>query len=151
MELLDLASIYSAPDLATDVVEIPEWPDKTGAPGKIRFRQMSADRNIKMARTVDALKDATNKKYGMPILIIFGAVDENDQMLWQLPSEELPEYLPALQAACDKLMEKNFKVLNRLQKRLMKLNSLDDTGKETIKKDSSEGETAGSPSASQES
>lgn len=107
MKLLTKDAILGADDLRTVDEPVPEWPDETGAAGIVRFRQMSAEESMKITN----LMIGEVGKDGMFIMLVASAIDDAGNPLFTM------EDVPALR-------KKNFKVLDRLQRVALRLNSM---------------------------
>lgn len=118
MKLLTREAILAAEDIKIDTVTVPEWPDAEGQPGLVRLRQMSAEESMGLTRLMvgDAGKD------GMYIMLVASAIDEEGNPLFTM------EDVPALR-------KKNFKVLDRLQRIALSMNSMLGDSGVALKKD----------------
>ncbi len=133
--LLTAASILAAADLAEETVEIPEWPNEDGTPGKLRLLQMTAAENIqwtKDMRDEDPGKGGPELENGMFLMLVYCAVDAEGKKLFALGDIVA-------------LSQKNFHVIDRLQRVGMKLNKMSTSARDELGKASAEEATEGSP------
>lgn len=115
--VLSAMDILGAADLDVAKEVIPEWPGPDGQPGTILLRQLSAEDSISMNTEIEkAPKD------GMFIILVYCAVDENGAALFTSDS------IPALR-------KKSLRVLNRLQRAALRVNSMTAATEVAIKKD----------------
>lgn len=109
-KLLSKESILRAEDLKVVDERVAEWPDTDGQPGVVRFRQMSADESMKITKLMVGESGAD----GMFIILVASAIDEAGEPLFTM------EDIAALRG-------KSMKVLNRLQRVCLRLNSMIDS------------------------
>lgn len=114
--MLSKTAIFGAPDLKTEDATVPEWPDESGSPGIVRFKQMTAEQQSALNKKIE-----NNPDDGMYLMIIASAIDADGKPLFT------EEDIPALK-------QKSMRVLNRLQNICLRLNSLRDT-EVALKKD----------------
>lgn len=122
-KVLSAGDVFAAEDLAIELFPVPEWG------GDITLKQMDAFTTTEMTKAVEA-----NRELGMYIVIVFTARNANGTPMFTMEDVE-------------KLKQKNFNLLNRLQMACLKLNS---SGKET-KNVLSEAPTGASPTDSPKS
>lgn len=123
-KVLTAADVFAAKDLAEDLVPVPEWG------GDIKLKQMNAAETMAMTKDMEA-----NKGDGMFIILVHTARAEDDSHLFT--HEQI-----------DRLREKNFNILNFLQRKALSLNRMGGVETVALKKDSSEAVTGDSPTAS---
>ena len=149
-QLLSAAGILGVPDLKSKTMEIPEWPNPDGSPGRLRLLQMSAERQILFHDVLEGRP----KEDGMFILPIFCAVDEQDLLLFPVgdlhsPDEETAASAhEALAGYIAALRKKNFNVMARIQSECLALNGTGKVAKEVAKNASGEAGSDASPTSS---
>lgn len=126
MKLLTRDDIFAASDLQHEDIPVPEWG------GSIRLRQLDAEALMQM--TADMLLPE-NKDKGMFIILTRCAVDNEMHTIFT-------------EADIERLRKKNMRVMDRLQRLAMLLNSMDPEAGVAIKKALSEAATAASPTDS---
>lgn len=115
--VLSATDIFGADDLESTKETVPEWRGPDGEPGTIILRQLSAEESISMNEEIEkAPKD------GMFIILVRCAVDENGAQLFT--SESIPA-----------LRKKSMRVLNRLQRAALRVNSMTTATEVALKKD----------------
>ena len=131
--LLSAASILAASDLVEETVEVPEWPNEDGTPGRIRFLQMTADENIQWTKDMaDEAIGGPAGENGMFLMVVYSAVDADGKRLFTL--EDII-----------RLRAKSFHVIHRLQQVAMRLNQMSSQAREELGKVLAEEATEGSP------
>lgn len=126
--LLSASSIFGAVDLKEDVVEVPEWG------GSVRLVQMSAAESMQLTRDMATQEGADN---GMYLMLIYSARNADSTRIFS-PDEADPEQPNApvkWTKAIEQLKQKNFYVLDMLQRRALTLNAMTVPAKEALKKD----------------
>ena len=118
MGLLSASRILDSVDLPTVDEPVPEWPDETGQPGVIRFRQLSAEDMTLLTKEMDNGKGDD----GMYLIIVRSAIDADGNKLFT--DDDIA-----------KLKGKSLHVLNRLQRVCLKLNDMTPEAKAALKKD----------------
>lgn len=124
--LLSAKEILDVADFQEVTVDIPEWR------GSVRLRSLTA---ADAAKYVDSVRN--NAQDSAIMLFALSCVDERGQRIFTYDD------LPALR-------EKQFRVILRLQNRLLELNGLRDSAKteEIAKNDSGEADSGDLPTAS---
>ena len=134
--LLSADRILAAADLAEETVEVPEWPNEDGTPGLIRLQQMTADENIQWTKDMQDQspeKGGFEGENGMFLMLIYCAKDvEGNRLFTSL------DVITALR-------QKNFFVLDRLQRVGIRLNHMSTEARDALKKASPDPVTEGSP------
>lgn len=132
--LLSADQILAAPDLDEETVEVPEWPNEDGSPGHVRIQQMTADENIAWTKDMQNPDIAGPEgENGMFVMLVYSAKDANGDRVF------------ASLDVVQQLRQKNFHVLDRLQRVGIRLNRMSTTAREELKKDSGGTATEGSP------
>jgi len=131
MTLLTAVDILGSEDLVSEEVEVPEWPDSKGQPGRIRLRQLNAEESMRLTEEM-LLKE--NEKAGMFIMLVRCAVNEDGSRVFT------EEDIPALK-------KKSFRVLERLQRVALRLQSMDKQSEVALKNVSSEAASVASHSS----
>lgn len=104
--VLSKSDILGADDLKIERVPVPEWPGKDGQPGIIVLRQMSAAESMAITKLM-----IDNSTDGMFIILAASAIDDNGERLFTMDDIEA-------------LRGKSMKVLDRLQRACLRLNSM---------------------------
>jgi len=130
--LLSADQINAADDLAYVDESVPEWKDAEGKPGVVRLRQMPANDGMELSAEMDI---QANVRDGMYVILVYCAVDENNNRLYPTPPRTDPTYNDIMQGHITKLKRKSMFVLNRLQKTCLKLNGMSKDGGVALKKD----------------
>lgn len=117
--LLSAAQIFSAADLAFEVVELPEWN------GSIRVVEMSAADSVLFS----GIMDATKNELGMYLIIVFTARDDDGNRLFA--GDTVDEIMPHIEA----LKKKSIHVLMRVQQAALRVNKMGVKEQAVLKKD----------------
>jgi len=144
---LSAAEVLESTDLEFEDSIVPEWKKKNGEPGTIQLYQLPADELMIMN---DLMTKPEYKNDGMFIILVFCARDpESGDRLFPIPMDGTEDELKeALGKHVSRLKKKSMRVLNRLQRIAMRLNAMTKASEVTLKKDSSEAGTGGSPTVS---
>jgi hypothetical protein len=135
--VLTAEDIGSLDDLPAKRVEIPEWP-KNGRPGVFYLRKMSASNSAKFTKMMSEEKTESNlDSEGMYKILVFTAVNKRTHGKPVFTMDHI-----------EMLKQKDFTVLDRLQRIALAINGMTRESKDNAKKDSGEAVPDASPSDS---
>lgn len=125
---LTAEDIFEIDDTKPQRYEVPEW-QKGGKPGVLWIRALPASRHLDMRKRVSAVPDD-----GMFLMVIAACCNEQGRPIFTMEDIE-------------KLKEKNFNILDRLQRKALYINGMGPDPDLKLKNVSGEVATDASPSS----